>query len=192
MAWLLLGEFMRKLTLTSIFIAISPFSFQAHAQSQDINGVELGSLILSGVCYENSYNEMVDMLDFLHHYASVHRYIGSECDYDTSIDISNDINKMISGIQSLQNACEYNQDQLERVYLDYGVDLNAGNVKSHPNFDMSMRILVEDPENPEHYTYYEEDAFYLINEDHIECENLNLDVIEELIELGASDDSEIY
>ena len=173
-------------------IALSIFSAQVQAQAQDINGVELGSLILSGACVENSFDEMAESIEFLNHYSSVHRYIGAECDYETSIDISNDVNIMISGIQSLENTCKYNHDQLERVYLDYGVDLNAANVKSHPNFDMSMQILVEDPENPEHYTYYEEDGVYLINEENIECDELNIDVIEDLIEMGVTDDSEIY
>lgn len=173
-------------------IALSIFSAQVQAQAQDINGVELGSLILSGACVENSFDEMAESIEFLNHYSSVHRYIGAECDYETSIDISNDINIMISGIQSLENTCKYNHDQLERVYLDYGVDLNAANVKSHPNFDMSMQILVEEPENSEHYTYYEEDGVYLINEEHIECDKLNIDVIEDLIEMGVTNDSEIY
>lgn len=181
---------MRKFYTLLIVTILSLFSKQTLADY--FSDVELGSLILSGACVENSFDDMAKSMEFLNHYSSVHRYIGAECDYDTSIDISNDINIMISGIQSLENTCRYNQDQLERVYLDYGVDLNAANVKSHPNFDMSMRILVEEPENPEHYTYYEEDGVYLINEEHIECDKLNIDVIEDLIEMGVTDDSGIY
>lgn len=179
---------MQKIYTTFIFIM--SFSLQAH--SEYFSDVELGSLVLSGACVENSFDTMTENIDFLQHYSSVHRYIGSECDYDTSVNISNDIDKMISGIQSLKNTCEYNQNQLERVYLDYGVDLNAANVKSHPNFDNSMRILVENPQNPEHYTYYEDDDFYLINEEHIECDDLNIDIIKDLIKLGVTNDSEIY
>lgn len=173
--------------LSSIFIT--------SAASQEYSDAEIGSLVLSGHCETLiDSKELEDTIKFFTHYSNLHDTIGIQCNHDNSIEISNDVDFFLEGLQSFEDACRYNQEQLERVYIEYGMDLGDSKIAENPIFHRTMGIfLYEKPKNIENYTKHDFDGTtYLLNEENIKCSEMNLDIIEDLIELGVTGEEQIH